>query len=268
MKPTILLFGSTGMLGNYVKSVLDTSYNIINIYRNIFNISTDSWDKLRNIVLEYNPHIIINCAGIIPQNNSQDNYNDYIRINTLFPHIVSFLSKEFDIKFIHITTDCVFDGKKGNYNELDTHTEQSLYGKTKSLGEPENAIVIRTSIIGEETNNKNSLLEWVKKNINGNIVGYDNHYWNGVTCLTLARFILFILDKNIIWNGVRHVYSPEIVSKYDLCKFINDIYKLNITITKTSKNNIIVDKSLSSIYSLDYNIEPIYQQILDQKDYL
>ena len=88
-----------------------------------------------------------------------------------------------------------FTGKKGSYNEDDLHDEINDYGTSKSLGELCDATIIRTSIIGEELRNKRSLLEWVKSNAHGEINGYDNHYWNGVTCLQLSFFIKDIIEK-------------------------------------------------------------------------
>ena len=117
----IILFGSTGMLGNYVLQVLSEKYQVFCITRNEFDIENDSWNKLEEILQkEQNENqTIINCSGIIPQNTNINDYRKYIRINTLFPHKLQKISKKYNYKFIHITTDCVFDGLKGNYNEND-----------------------------------------------------------------------------------------------------------------------------------------------------
>lgn len=258
----VVLFGATGMLGRYVHIVLKDNYEIDCISRDKYDIENDSWKKLEDILnkkLQKND-IIINCAGIIPQKYKNDNLKTYIKINTLFPHKLCEFSNKYNYKFIHITTDCVYDGIKGNYSENDLHTAMDLYGMTKSLGEPEDATIIRTSIIGEELTGKKSLIEWVKSNKNGKINGYTNHLWNGVTCLELANFIKNILDNNAFWNGVKHIYSENIVSKYDLCCYINQIYNLNITINK-------YDDSFSKNMTLtgEFKIkETIFNQIKNQ----
>ena len=164
-------------------------------------------------------------------------------------------------KFIHITTDCVYDGSKGKYSENDIHTTKNIYGITKSLGEPEEATIIRTSIIGEELTNKKSLIEWIKSNKNGEINGYINHYWNGVTCLTLANFIKNIIDNNNFWKGVKHVFSEDIVSKYDLCYYINEIYNLNI---KINKYEDALSKNMTLIGEFKIK-EPLFKQIKNQQ---
>ena len=263
----IYLFGSTGMLGNYIKNRLNPLFNLSYKNREDFDIFKDNFEKLTIILKDLKENdIIINCAGVIPQKLSNNEYKKYIKINTLFPHKLQSIVEKKNAKLIHITTDCVFDGKKGSpYNENDTHTETNIYGVSKSLGEPENATVIRTSIIGEELKDKKSLLEWVKSNKNKTINGYSNHLWNGVTCLTLANIIKDIINKNLFWKGVRHIFSPNIISKYELCCYISEIYKLNINVNKIEHGNS-VDKSLTTIHNNfidNFNINNIYDQIND-----
>jgi len=109
-------------------------------------------------------------------------------------------------------------------------------------------------------------LEWLISQQNNNINGYSNHIWNGVSCLTLAEIIKDIIEKNLFWEGVRHIYSPSSVSKYDLCAFINEIYNLNLTIEKVNdKSNI--DRSLKSNYSMNFNIKNMENQIIDLFNY-
>ena len=261
----ILLFGSTGMLGNYVFNVLKLDFQVICVTRTEYNIVNDEWDKLKVIfenVLNEND-VVVNCAGIIPQKYNDENIKTYIKVNTLFPHKLSELSKLYNIKFIHITTDCVFDGANGNYLLYDIHSAKNLYGITKSLGEPQEATVIRTSIIGEELSGKKSLIEWVKSNKNGKINGFTNHLWNGVTCLTLSNIIKKIIKENLFWNGVKHIHSPNIVTKYELCCYINEIYNLNIEINK-SNDTTIKNMTLSN-NELIFEIDNIYNQIFEQR---
>ena len=136
------------------------------------------------------------------------------------------------------------------------------YGITKTLGECSNICNIRSSIIGEERKNKRSLLEWVKSNKNNTINGYTNYLWNGITCLQMAKVINKIINEELIWDGTRHIYSPNEISKFDLVKLINETYNLNIYIKAYDLPNPI-DRTLSSIYSYDYGIPDITKQIKD-----
>ena len=271
----ILLFGSTGMLGNYVKSYLrKQNICVVCIDRKELDVSKVNYNLLQEVLKKYlvkEGDIIINCIGIIPQSkniNSTDIRN-YFLINSLFPNMLSTVAYMYGLKFIHITTDCVYNGSGGNYTELDIHDETGEYGVSKSLGElGYNTTIIRTSIIGEEMNHKYALLEWVKKHKNANINGYINHYWNGVTCLQLAKIINKMINNNMFWNGVRHIYSNTKVSKYDLVCMINRVYKLNNTVNKfkTEKN---INKTLNSIHDTNdlFNIPELIIQISEMEKY-
>ena len=261
----IILFGSTGMLGNYVYKYLLQFHDVICIDRTYFDIETCDWKKLDLIINSNNSDVLINCAGAIPQQKC--NIRKYIILNTLFPHKLNETAEKYNKKLIHITTDCVFSGKDGNYDETSNHDAEDVYGISKSLGENESMCIIRTSIIGEEINNKKSLIEWVKTQENKTINGYENVYWNGVTCLQLAKIIETIISENNYWKGVRHIFSPNIVSKYELCKYINEIYNLNISIIKDNIFN--KNMTVRSIYDNKYNniIPDIHTQIMEQFSY-
>ena len=267
----IFIFGSNGMLVNYIKSYLSKTCTTIPLTRNDYDLSKLSIDGLTELLTRNgikSNDVVINCAGVIPQASKQRGINTclYFTINSLFPVILSQICDKLDAKMIHITTDCVFSGKDGSYDENSIHDELNDYGMSKSLGELCKATIIRTSIIGEEVNNKRSLLEWVVSNRDKTINGYTNHMWNGVTCLHLSKIIDEIVSKKLYWNGVRHVFSPRAVSKYELVSMINDIYNLGITIQKFSADDK-VDKTISSIYDNLFKIPDLNDQIMEMHDY-
>ena len=267
----ILLFGSNGMLGNYVKSFLTKDYEIIPLTRKDYDLSKLSIDTLTTLLNEKNlqkDDIVINCAGVIPQASKQRGLNTrlYFTINSLFPVVLSQICDKLGAKMIHVTTDCVFTGKDGKYNEESIHDEINDYGLSKSLGELCKATIIRTSIIGEEVNNKRSLLEWARSNSGKEIKGYENHYWNGVTCLQLAKIVKSILDSNSFWTGVMHIFSPRSVSKFELVSIINNVYDLNIKINKYQTENQ-VNKTITSIHPQIFEIPDLKDQIEELKQY-
>jgi dTDP-4-dehydrorhamnose reductase len=267
----IFIFGSNGMLGTYVKIYLSKYYDVVPLTRNDYDISKITIDTLKELLISKhisNNDVIINCAGVIPQSTKLNILSTklYITVNTMFPIILSMLCDEFNCKFIHITTDCVFSGDNGHYNENSIHDETNIYGTSKSLGEACNGTIIRTSIIGEEIHNKYSLLEWVKSNYGQTINGYNNHLWNGVTCLELSKIICKIISNKMFWNGVRHIFSPRIISKYELVTIINDIYGLKINIYNIKEDKSI-DKSLTSIYEKIFDVPDIIEQIKELKNF-
>jgi len=258
------------MLGNYIKSYLTkNNYNIVLLERKDYDLSNLSIESLRYLLLNKGleeDDIVINCAGVIPQSSKQREIDTrlYFTINSLFPVILSMICSHHNAKMIHITTDCVFSGKEGNYDEKSIHNETNSYGISKSLGELSECCIIRTSIIGEEINNKRSLLEWVISNKGKEINGFVDHKWNGVTCLELAKIIHKIIKNKKYWIGTRHIFSPSSVSKYELISMINDIYELKITVNKL--NTEIIDKTITTNYKL-FTIPDLRDQIIEMKNY-
>lgn len=263
MKDTIILFGSTGMLGNYVLNEFQRNYQVIAINRATYDIYENDMNKLTELMEIYRNSVVINCAGAIPQRSTNKD-DSYFIINSLFPKMLEHICIKLNNRLIHMSTNCVFNYTQGLCNEETFPNEKGPYGLSKTLGEPTNACVIRASIIGEECENKKSLLEWVISNKNGEIDGYDNYLWNGCTCLTIAKYTKFIVDSGLYHIGVRHIHSNEIISKYDLVCMINEIYKLNIKINRVELD-VGIEKTLNSIYKSTYQVKSLKEQILEQK---
>jgi dTDP-4-dehydrorhamnose reductase len=266
---TIIIFGSNGMLGRYITKYFreKTDITVIALTRTEFEITHKSILSLdtfmKNFKINENT-CVINCNGLIPQRSNGRNANDYYLINTLFPLYLSKVCLNYNTKLICPTTDCVFSGNKGNYIETDFHDEVNDYGISKSLGEPHDATVIRTSIIGEELENKKSFLEFIK-NSTGEINGWDNHYWNGITCYQYCKIIHTIITNNLFWKGVRHIYSPNKKTKYELACIIKNVYNIDVNINKYI-SSFFCDKTLLSNYETNtlFNIPELENQILDQ----
>ncbi len=262
----ILLFGASGMLGNYLYSYFKDK--CICVYRSdLTDLSYSSIKYIFDLYSINNNYVVINCIGLITQTGIKSS-NDYININSIFPNILSSICNEYNCQLIHPTTDCVYSGNKGLYDENDIMDETGIYGITKSLGEPQNACVIRTSIIGEEINHKYSIVEWVKKNANSEVNGYTNHFWNGITCLQFCKIVDYMINNNLYWKGVRHIFSPDIVSKCELIELINDEYNLNIKINK-HETETKVDKTLVSKYDTYkiFDIPSMEQQIKEMHNF-
>ena len=261
---SILVLGSNGMLGRYVYTYLKQSFsNVIGLTRKDVDASRIT-DNIPLVIK--NDDVVINCIGVIPQRGITEPMT-YIMVNSLFPHVVSGMCNTVRAKFIHVSTDCVFSGTVGEYTEDSVHDATDLYGRTKSLGEPSNATIIRTSIIGEELLNKKSLLEWVRSNKGGVVQGYANHHWNGVTCHTLAKIIEHIITTRSFWSGVKHIHSPAPLSKYNLITTINEVYDLGIKVNPVLTHNSC-DKTLKSIKPpLGMSIPEIHDQVVAQREY-
>jgi methylation protein EvaC len=262
----ILIFGSDGMLGKYATLYLSRFYTVIPLTRNDFDIEQNlSTESVLSRFGMYSGDVVLNCTGIIPQKVDSVDFKKYMTVNTLFPIHLSTLCQSLDVKLIHITTDCVFSGKDGEYNEYSKHDDTSIYGVSKSLGEHAGACIIRTSIIGEDLHSK-SLLGWVKSQDKKCISGYSSHFWNGITCHQLAKIISIIIEKNLYWKGVVHIFSPESFSKYELIKQIISVYELDIELIE--KQITYSNRTLTSLYDInEFSIPSLYIQLQNMKKF-
>lgn len=266
----IFLFGSTGMLGRYIFSYFNSHKNI-SIVKIDFRISTCSLETLENVLISYGINedtCVINCIGLIPQRKQKLSMDkEYFLINSIFPNVLWSICKNYKAKMIQPTTDCVFSGTRGMYLEDDVHDEINAYGSSKSLGEPFGCTIIRTSIIGKELVNKKSFLEWVISNNNNKINGFANHMWNGITCLEYCKIIDKIIESNLFWNGVRHIYSPTPKSKYELACIISDTFNLDIEITALNSDEPS-NKTLNSKHDKLFEIPELFEQVNKLKNFL
>lgn len=248
----VLVLGSNGMLGRYVHSYLSSlsDTNVTGYSRSEFNVLRNNVSDLKLL----NFDVVVNCIGVIKQIASEVEHTDIIRINSIFPHILARACQNSNTQLIHITTDCVYSGihrlgtTTGFYTELAPHDPLDVYGKTKSLGEPSEAMNIRTSIIGEELHTSRSLIEWVKSNNNKKINGYTNHTWNGVTCLELAKFIGKCIHSNRYWEGTRHIFNTTPTTKMELVELIAKHFNLTLDIAPMQTTDSIY-RTLDTIYT-------------------
>lgn len=278
MKPRILILGSQGMAGYVISKYLADSdkYTIITVGRkNTFpypNIICDVKNQPKHLEEVFNItnfDYIINCIGILIADSNKDIENA-IWINSYFPHFLEKRFKDTKTKIIHISTDCVMDGKTGNYVENDIPTETNIYGRTKALGEINNSkdLTIRLSIIGEELkSNGSGLFNWVIKQ-KGEIKGYNKAIWNGITTLELAKAIHEIIQNCPNLSKLYHLAPDFNISKYDLVKLIVNVYNLK-DITVIPNDSVIQNKTLINTRKSEfyYNIPSYEEQLIQQKEF-
>lgn len=253
MSYKVLVLGADGMLGTYMYEHLKRSgdINVWGSSRAMLDLSrveevSSCLKHLRGFKNVVKFDLVVNCAGIVNTRLDEVGLVNSIKVNSIVPHLFSEACSLWEIPFIHITTDCVFDGKNGYYTESSPHNATDWYGRTKSLGEPSNCTVLRTSIIGESKKGR-SLIEWIKSQRGKEVKGFTNHFWNGVTCLQLSKCVEYILRNNLYFTGVRHVYSPKDYTKKFLVDLVNEELDLGIEVVQfeTPKS---VDRTLRTDY--------------------
>lgn len=260
----VLVLGMNGMLGRYVYDYFSTCYEVVGTTRRELDASVITRELLSSNIRE--DDVIINCVGLIKQRSGVRRL-DFIAVNSFFPLLLQDVCAEKKAKLIHITTDCVFSGLAGDYNETSVHDAADIYGRSKSLGEPEDATVVRTSIIGEEASGFLSLLEWVKSNRGKKVLGFTNHSWNGITCLEFAKVCDRIIKENLFWPGVKHVFSPTSFNKQELVQMISDVYGLGLEITP-HETEVKCDNTLSSIREdVSIEIPELKEQLKEMKNF-
>jgi len=274
VKKKVLILGSTGMLGHVVFSYLNHRnqfelYDIV--YRNKLrneSILCDITDieQVKKQIHQIKPDYIINCIGILIK-GSTTNPANAIFINSYFPHLLVQIADELNSKLIHISTDCVFSGKKGSYTETDFRDADDTYGRSKALGEvfSERHLTLRTSIIGPEIKKHGEgLFHWFMQQ-SGEIKGYTNVFWGGVTTLQLAKCIEQSINQNYI--GLLHVTNGERISKFDLINLFQCIWEIdNVSLMPYSGKS--VDKSLFTIREIDFNVPSYSDMLLKQYEWM
>ncbi len=214
----------------------------------------NSFNEQVNII---EPDIVINCIGIL---NEKCDENPMLAtyINSFFPQYLVNKYKETSTKIIHLSTDCVFNGEKGSYSELDIKDATSIYGITKGMGEFDNDkdLTIRTSIIGPDIKDGMGLFNWFMKQEDA-IDGYQNVWWTGLTTLELAKFIDYIIENNL--SGLYNIVPKDKITKYHLLSILKNVYnKENIKIYPETRKKS--DKSLVTIKkNYDYVIKSYFE---------
>jgi len=262
MKPKILILGVSGMLGNALLKFFCSKKNFsifgtikssnslafsssLDNYKLFTDVDVEKKDILLRVFSEVVPDIVINCVGVVKQSKEMTDTLMVISLNSLLPHYLAKLSAKYFARFIHISTDCVFSGSRGNYVESDLSDAQDLYGRSKLLGEVSylNTITLRTSIIGHELNSSQGLVDWFLSQ-NENVEGYKKAIFSGLTTYEFARVIYEHILPNSNLSGLYHL-SAGPISKHDLLLLIKDVYGKNINVIPDDKK-VAVNRSLDS----------------------
>jgi dTDP-4-dehydrorhamnose reductase len=258
----ILILGGDGMLGHQLFLSLRKTHEVrvtlhqdLNAYKqfNLFTtensfsrINVCQTDNLLSILSCFQPDVVINAIGIVKQREAAKETMLSLDVNAVFPHRLSQLCKIAGARLIHMSTDCVFSGRKGSYTENDLSDAEDLYGKSKSLGElhDTHCLTIRSSIIGLELLRKTGLIEWFLAQ-NGRIKGYHRAIFTGLTTQEMSRVIERVIVRHPEIFGVWHVSSETPITKFELLNvFSKMLNRQNIEIDLDE--NYVCDRSLLS----------------------
>ncbi|MBW3804809.1 SDR family oxidoreductase [Aeromonas jandaei] len=283
----VLILGATGMLGYSLFSNLadNPALNVMGTVRNVTGkgaffvqyqqqllqgIDVTNIASLDQAIITTKPEVVINCIGLIKQHDIAKEHVAAIEINSLLPHQLAALCDQHGARLIHFSTDCVFDGKQGMYQEADLPTATDLYGKSKCLGEVSYGrhLTLRTSIIGHELDSAVSLVDWFLSQ-SGAVNGFSKAVFSGVPTCYIAKLLADnILNRPEIC-GLYHL-SAEPINKHNLISLVADIYGKDIEINESTQ--LVIDRSLDSSrlrQELDLTV-PSWNELIEfmHNDYL
>lgn len=253
-----LIIGGNGMLGHQLCRLLTDRMevwatvrkypegkNFLRSERIIEDLNVQDISGLEAILDRIQLDAVVNAVGIVKQRDEAKQAVPSIQVNALFPHQLADLCNPRGIRVIQISTDCVFSGFKGSYNELDIPDPVDLYGRTKLLGELNRSgcLTLRTSIIGWQINTFSSLLSWFALQRGKHIKGYRKAIYSGLSTTVLAQLIGDVLLSRPDLYGLYQVAS-EPISKFDLLVLLRDMLGWNDIIIEPD-DQFFCDRSLS-----------------------
>ncbi len=260
-KQKVLVLGASGMLGNAVLRFFAQSagFEASGSARSastlaqlpaelrervVTGVDVENVDSLARLFAQVRPDVVINCIGLVKQLAEADDPLLAIPINALLPHRLARLCQVAGARFVHVSTDCVFTGAKGMYREEDPADAQDLYGRSKHLGEVDydNAVTLRTSIIGHELASAHGLVGWFLAQT-GQVRGFTRAVFSGLPTVELARVIRDHVLPRPELRGLHHV-SAAPIAKFDLLQLVAQAYGRTTVIVPDDR--LVIDRSLDS----------------------
>jgi dTDP-4-dehydrorhamnose reductase len=276
----VLILGGDGMLGHQLLITLSAKHDVRVTLRQDFGsyrrtslfqptnsfpaVDVRVMDRLLSVLSSFRPDAVVNAAGIVKQRPDGLDIIPNLEVNALLPHRLALICGATGARLIHISTDCVFSGRRGQYTEDDSPDPVDIYGHSKLLGEVSQAgaITLRTSIIGLALFHNTSLIDWFLRQT-GTILGYRKAIFSGFTTKELARVIETLLTKHHDASGLYHMSSSPI-SKYDLLIGLRERLQRDIHIEPDDE--VRIDRSLdSSRFRAEFGYTPpTWDAMLDE----
>lgn len=257
----VLVLGASGMIGSAMFRVLSErqDWSVFGTLRSgdakrffpceagnnlLTRVDVDKPDEMLRAFSQVHPDVVVNCIGLTKHHKEAEAPLLAIPINALFPHRLAEVCAVGGARLVHVSTDCVFSGRKGAYSEGDEADATDVYGRAKFLGEVNypHAITLRTSTIGHELQSRYGLLEWFLAQ-QGRCKGYRNAIFSGLPNTVFAQLVRDLVIPRSDLSGLYHVGASPI-GKYDLLRLIADVYGKSIDVDPDEQ--FMIDRSLNS----------------------
>ena len=260
-KRKILILGGDGMLGHKFLEGLKDEHEVKATVRRpqtsnvkqfglekttdyMYDVDATNFISIEKSIQSFGPDFVINCIGLTKSLCDTQDASKAIYLNALFPHMLLKICQQHGAKLFQFSSDCVFSGDHGNYGEVSIPDARDLYGLSKTLGEINctQCLTIRKSTIGLERNTSHGLIEWFLS-ATGNIKGYSNALYSGLTSIELVRVVNFIISQNESMSGIIHVSSKPI-SKFSLLSRLSSMLGRD-DLTIEEDQSFVCDRSLN-----------------------
>ena len=257
----VLVLGAGGMLGHKLVQRLGQALDVWTSFRRfdarlqatgLFGRpqvldGVDAWapESVARALEAAQPEWVINCIGVIKQLTEGKEPREAIYLNALWPHLLAERCAAHGARLLHVSTDCVFSGRRGRYLETDPTDAEDLYGRTKALGEVDcpGCLTLRTSIVGRDLFASVSLIDWFLTQRGGRVRGFARAVYTGLTTDALSREIQHLVGMRPPLEGLYQV-SSQPINKYDLLQLVNEAFDAGVTIDRDEE--FFCDRSLVS----------------------
>ncbi len=258
--PRILVVGASGMLGHEAVRVLAPDFEVWGACRHPENLpdlgvpserligGLDAMrpDSAYELIDRVRPDLVINAVGIIKHRDLAKAAIPSITVNSLWPHVLADACTRIDARMVHVSTDCVFSGSRGGYVESDVPDAFDLYGRSKLLGEVtdlDNAVTLRTSIIGWQVEMPTGLVGWFAAHRNEKLQGFTRALFSGLTTRALTEVVRDVVLPDESLSGLWHV-SADSIDKYTLLTKLAGYLGWDVDIEPSE--DFVIDRSLDS----------------------
>ena len=256
-----LVLGAGGMLGHRLwRELRDRMETFAAVRRPAYRYAALGWFDERRVIDRVDatssedlerafrvarPDVVINAVGLVKQRRDAVDPVRAITTNALLPHQLAERARVVGARLIHLSTDCVFSGTRGHYQEGDLPDATDLYGRSKLLGEVdgEGCLTIRTSMVGRELGSAQGLVGWFLGHRGGTVRGFTRARFSGLTTIELARVIADVITEHRTLRGVWHV-AGEQISKFALLSLVNEAFALGSTIEQD--DTLVCDRTLDA----------------------
>ncbi len=235
----VLLIGCSGLLGKKLHSTLfENGFDVYASFhqnsisdKNCFPLDITQKDDVENVIKKIHPDVVVHAAAYSNVDDCETNKHAAFEINVQGTKNIAHVTEQINAKLVYISTDYVFDGKKGSYKEEDPTNPINYYGQTKLEGEDavksicSQYIICRTSVIYGA--NKSNFATWVIDQLkNGKTINIVTDQFVSPTLNSdLSEQIIALINNDV--QGIFHTAGFERISRYDFCQIVADVFNLD-----------------------------------------